>query len=283
MTRPLRLQIPGAFYHVTSRGNARADIFWGDSDRHSFLDLLSLVVRRFNWLCYAYCLMDNHYHLLIETPEANISSGMRHLNGVYTQIINRKHNRVGHIFQGRFEAILIEKEHHLLELCRYVVLNPVRAGIINAPEEWVWSSYRATAGLEESPSFLTTLWVLACFGKTLSPSQRAYRKFVKEGIREKSPWERITGQIYLGDKEFLEEVHEYIRGNKEMPEIPRQQRLISRPLLEEFFGPLARREKEKRNQLIVEAHERYGYSLKEISNALGLHYTTISKVMHTRN
>src|SRR4030042_5793823 len=129
MARPLRIEFPGAVYHVTSRGNARQTIFIDDEDRGGFLDLLSIVVERFNWICHAYCLMGNHYHLLIETPDGNLSKGMRELNGIYTQHFNRRHGRVGHVFQGRFKAILVEKDSYLLELCRYIVLNPVRAGI----------------------------------------------------------------------------------------------------------------------------------------------------------
>ena len=126
MARPLRLEFPGAVYHVSSRGNARQRIFFGDADRELFLDTLTQGIARYRWLCHAYCLMENHYHLLIETPRANLSLGMRQLNGIYTQTFNRRHHRVGHLFQGRFRAILVEKESYLLELCRYIVLNPVR-------------------------------------------------------------------------------------------------------------------------------------------------------------
>ena len=136
MARPMRIEFPGAVYHVTSRGNARAPIFIDDSDREDFLSILGSVVRRYNWLCHAYCLMGNHYHLIIETIEGNISRGMRQLNGVYTQKFNWKHARTGHIFQGRFKAILIEKESYLLEVSRYVVLNPVRANMVECPEAW---------------------------------------------------------------------------------------------------------------------------------------------------
>ena len=283
MTRPLRIEFPGAFYHVTSRGNARAAIFLEDYDRESFLYVLTEVVKRFNWLCYAFCCMDNHYHILIETPEANLSAGMRQLNGVYTQLFNRRHNRVGHIFQGRFKAILVEKEHHLMELCRYIVLNPVRAGLVSAPEQWNWSSYRATAGLEDKREFLTTLWVLVCFSKTLSHSQRAYRKFVHEGMTAtESPWQNLSGQMFLGGPEFLNEMREFLLEKEQIPEIPRQQRLVTRPSLAELFQPQRGREKLQRDQIIQTAHEKYGYSLKDIAVTLDLHYTTISKVINRK-
>src|SRR5258706_8306926 len=155
MSRPLRLEFPGAIYHVTSRGNARAPIFADDGDRELFLETLAHVVERFHWLCHAYCLMDNHYHLLIETPDPNLSKGMRQLNGLYTQRFDRRHGRVGHVFQGRFKAILVERDSYLLELCRYVVLNPVRAKMVKQPKQYQWSSYRATAGIDAAPPFLT--------------------------------------------------------------------------------------------------------------------------------
>ena len=142
MARPLRIEFEGAFYHITARGNARQDIFLGDEDRVGFLAVLAGVVDRFGWICHEYRLMSNHYHLLIETPEANLSNGMRQLNGVYTQAFNRRHGWVGHVLQGRFKSILVEKESHLLELARYVVLNPVRANMVRYARQWKWSSYR---------------------------------------------------------------------------------------------------------------------------------------------
>jgi len=146
MTRPLRLEFSGALYHVTSRGDGREAIFLDNEDREIFLGVLSSVCERFNWCVHAYCLMDNHYHLLIETPDANLSKGMRQLNGVFTQSFNRKHKRVGHVFQGRYKAIIVQKESYLLELARYIVLNPVRAGMVRSAKDWPWSSYRKTAG-----------------------------------------------------------------------------------------------------------------------------------------
>ena len=146
MSRPLRIEYAGALYHVTARGDNKADIYLDDGDREQFLVTLEEVCRRFNWVLHTYCLMDNHYHLLIETPESNLSLGMRQLNGVYTQRFNRKHGRVGHVFQGRFKSILVQKESYLLELARYIVLNPVRARMVRSAKNWPWSSYQATIG-----------------------------------------------------------------------------------------------------------------------------------------
>src|SRR6266508_2494227 len=143
MARPLRIEYDGALYHATSRGNEGKRIFQDDTDRELFLHTLSRVNERFHWMCHAYCLMGNHYHLVIETPDGNLSKGMRQLNGVYTQAYNRRHHRVGHLFQGRFKGILVQKESHYLEVCRYVVLNPVRAKAVKQPREWPWN--RATA------------------------------------------------------------------------------------------------------------------------------------------
>ena len=155
MARPLRVEFPHAVYHLTSRGNARQNIVRDDRDRAAWLAVLDQVIERFGWLCHASCLRDNHYHLVVETPRPNVSGGMRQLNGVYTQQFNRRHRRVGHLLQGRFKAILVEKDPHLLELCRYVVLNPVRAGLVARPERWCWSSYRATVGAAAVPGYLT--------------------------------------------------------------------------------------------------------------------------------
>jgi putative transposase len=172
MARPLRIEYSGAVYHVTSRGNARRKIYSDERDRETFLNVLGIVAKRYNWLCHAYCLMDTHYHLLVETPDANLSIGMRQLNGVNTQLYNRKHRRAGHIFQGRYKAIVVDKDHYLLELCRYVVLNPVRARLVELPQHWKWSSYAATAGLKKSQEYLPVDWTLGVFGV----NRRKHRK-----------------------------------------------------------------------------------------------------------
>ena len=163
MARPLRLELAGALYHVTSRGDGREDIYLSDDDRQAWLETLAQVCGRFNWVCHAYCQMSNHYHLVIETPDANLSKGMRQLNGVYTQRFNRSHQRVGHVFQGRFKAILVEKDSYLLELARYVVLNPLRARMIRQLDQWPWSSYPATCGRVAKPDWLQTDFILSQF------------------------------------------------------------------------------------------------------------------------
>lgn len=281
MTRPLRIEFPGAVYHVTSRGNARADIFEDDNDRALFLKILGQVVRRFNWLCHAYCLMGNHYHLLIETPEGNLSAGMRQLNGVYTQAFNRAHGRDGHVFKGRFKAVLVEKESHLLELCRYVVLNPVRAKMAERPERYPWSSYLSTLGKAAKPEFLTTSWLLGNFSISLPEARLRYRKFVEDGMETPdTPWEKLTGQVLLGTEAFAQQAKELLGGREDIPEISRKQRHVGRPPLDGLFPPGTTIPRQERNRLIRLAHLEHGYTLKEISKALGVHYTTVSKVVN---
>lgn len=154
MVRPLRIAYPGALYHVTSRGDRRESIALDDKDRALFLTTVAEALQRFDARALAYCLMGNHYHLLLQTHEANLSRLMRQLNGVYTQAFNRKHGLLGHLFQGRFKAILVDSAAYLLEVCRYVDLNPVRAKMVASPESYAWSSYRALAGLSSAPPWL---------------------------------------------------------------------------------------------------------------------------------
>jgi REP element-mobilizing transposase RayT len=233
MARPLRLEFAGALYHVTARGNERRSIFLGDADgdRAAFLNVLGATCERFNWLVHAYCLMTNHYHLLVETPDANLSKGMRQLNGVFTQYVNRTHARVGHLFQGRFKAILVERESYLLELSRYVVLNPVRAGMVAAPGDWPWSSYRATVGEVPAPEFLETDGVLRAFAEERTAAVAGYRRFVVEGIGAASPWQALKSQIYLGSERFVERMQARIDPKRPLREVPkRQRRALAKPL-----------------------------------------------------
>jgi REP-associated tyrosine transposase len=277
MARPLRIEYPNAVYHVTSRGNARNKIFLDDRDRENFLFVLGSVVKRFNWLCHAYCLMDNHYHLMIETPDANLSRGMRQLNGVYTQKYNWWHSKTGHIFQGRYKSILVEKENYLLELCRYVVLNPIRANMVQKPEEWQWSSYDATAGLKSVPDYLTTDWILGLFHRNKKEAQKRYRKFVREGIQQGSPWNDLQGQILLGEEGFIDRFKDHLTDKEKIREIPRAQRYVNRPPLAKHFSQGEKLG--RRNKHIYNAHIKYGYTLKEIADHLDIHYTTVSKII----
>ncbi|MBN7799211.1 REP-associated tyrosine transposase, partial [Parahaliea mediterranea] len=227
MARPLRIEFAGALYHVTSRGNARQDIFLDDVDRESFLDVLSKACDRYKWLCHAYCLMGNHYHLLLETQAPTLSKGMKYLNGTYTQLINRRHQRVGHVFQGRFKAIVVDRDSYLLELARYFVLNPVRAGMVRSAKDWPWSSYRATAGIVHRHQVLTTDWLLGSFGRRRGSAQEAYMRFVQSGKGQPSPWEALKNQIYLGSDKFVEDMQCKLDPDQSLRDIPRPQKLGS--------------------------------------------------------
>lgn len=180
MPRPPRIQVAGGIYHVTARGNRKQPIFLDERDRQQFLTILGLVISRRRWRCHAYCLMPNHFHVVVETPDPDLSDGMRALNGAYAQWFNRRHGLSGHLFQGRFHAVLVETDWHLLELSRYVVLNPVRANLCRDAGAWRWSSYRASVGAGRRPAFLTTDWVLEHFGQAPEQARAAFRRFVQE-------------------------------------------------------------------------------------------------------
>jgi putative transposase len=277
MSRPLRIEFPGGLYHVTSRGDRREAIFLDDADRQYWLDLLGQVCTRHNWLCHAYCLMDNHFHIVVETIDGNLSAGMRQLNGVYTQWHNRTHNRVGHVFQGRFKAIIVQREAYLLELARYVVLNPVRAGICDLPEDWPWSSYHAMLGRVALPPWLQVQWLMSQFGTNPQAAVAAYVDHVRAGVDLPSVWERLQSQLYLGDAEFAEVLGEKIASRLSADaEIPRlQRRATALPLARFVAMPI-------RNPAIVQAYATGCYSMKEIAEAFDIHYATVSRVLKNK-
>jgi len=282
MVRPLRIEYPGAVYHVTSRGNERKSIFKDNQDRETFLNTLERVNERYSWICHAYCLMSNHYHVLIETRDGNLSIGMRQLNGLYTQAFNKRHRRTGHLFQGRYKAVLIQKETHLLEVCRYVVLNPVRGGMVARPEEWVWSSYGGTLRKEEAHRCLTSDWVIGQFSEYKAKGQRAYSQFVRAGIGKESIWSEVKGQTILGKREFVDSLVDHLKAYKQVSEIPRSQRFANRPTLEELFEEKTIKDKNERNRRIAQAVLEHGYSQTEIARHLGMHYSTISNLVREK-
>jgi REP element-mobilizing transposase RayT len=186
MPRRPRFQEPGAIYHVTSRGTEGRPVFLDDLDRRLFISMLAEVVQGREWTCPAYCLMTNHFHLLIQTPHPDLAVGMHRLNSAHANYFNRRHDHVGHLFQSRYSAEVIEKESHLLEACRYIVLNPVRAGICRRPGRWKWSSYRATAGYVPPPAFLAANLVLGQFADDPRRAALRYVEFVAEGVAGRS-------------------------------------------------------------------------------------------------
>jgi REP element-mobilizing transposase RayT len=234
MSRPLRLDHAGALWHVTSRGNERREVFVDDDDRREFLRFLGRSVDLFGWKLHAWVLMGNHFHLVVGTPEATLSRGMRQLNGDFAQHFNRRHGRDGHVFQGRFKAILVQRDAHLLELARYVVRNPVRAGMVASPGDWPWSSFRATAGLESAPEWLDTSFLLDPFGSRRAAAVARYREFVVDpDAVSYDPWGQVLGQIYLGSASFAEAARAETRAPGNGREVPRTQREPVAPSVEE--------------------------------------------------
>ena len=228
MARPLRLEHEGAAWHITARGNERRSIFRSDADRRMFLALLAVAVKRFRWSLRSWVLMSNHYHLVLVTPVCTLSRGMHWLGTTYAQYFNRRHRRVGHLFQGRFKAILIEKQDYLNEVLRYTILNPVRAHMVEHPEEYRWSSYRALAGLEPMPDWLDADWL---FDLHRDPeiARAIYRDYVSEKLgATDSIWDGLSGQIYLGSASWIAKMRELVESRPRSDEHSRAQRLIPR-------------------------------------------------------
>lgn len=273
MVRPLRLEYAGAIYHVFARGNRREPIYLDDQDFAGFVNLLGEVCARFNWVVHAYCLMTNHYHLLVETPDANLSRGMRQLNGEYTQRFNRRHQRVGHVFQGRYKAIIVQRGEYLLELTRYVVLNPVRARMVSDAGEWAWSSYNAQIAREPAPSWLDVEWLLGQFGTCRSEAVHRYVQFVAAGVARESPLTGVRGQLYLGDEAFGERLRS-IAENRKLREISKAQR---RPLAQSL-GEYARNCR-SRDEAMASAYRSGAYLMREIADYFGVHYMTVSRAV----
>jgi hypothetical protein len=216
--------------------------------------------------------MDNHYHLLIETPEANLSRGMRQINGVYTQQFNRRHGRCGHVFQGRYKAIVVQKEAYLLELCRYVVLNPVRAGMVNDVADWSWSSFSATVGLAKPQAWFHVGEVVCLFGSQRKQAIKRYVNFVQEGMRLRKPWEEISNQIYLGDEAFMGSMPTLSVGDDK--EISKAQRRASAESLAAY-----KQQYPIRDEAMAHAYLSGHYTMKEIGKCFGVHYVTVSRAV----
>src|SRR5215210_1358634 len=265
MVRPLRLCFEDARYHVIARSTSDGVLFGDDLDRELFLRGLERAVERYDWLCHAYCLLSTHYHLLLETPRANLPVGMQRLNGGHASRFNERHRRTGHLFGSRYRSILVEDSRYLLAVSRYVALNPVQARVCAEPQEWRWSSYAATAGLAPVPRFLTTETVLAeSGGDTYPATQAMYREFVAAGIdaavAERARGERLGSSGFLRDRFGIE---------PPLPEIPRVQIEPERRPLAEIFAaePFP----------VACAYRSHGYSLREIAEHLACHYSTVSR------
>jgi putative transposase len=240
MARPIRIEFPGAVYHVTSRGNEQRRIFQSDRDRKAFLDFLGDAAKRFGWSVTAWVLMTNHFHLVIQTPQPNLSRGMHWLNGSYAGWFNRQHKRWGHLFGGRFKAFLIDKETYFTEVLRYVVLNPVRAGLAARPEAYRWSSYRATAGLENAPEWLDVNAALTPFAPDTQLAQAYYSEFVAAKIgSDECLWDSLINGIYLGDEEWAKKMRLAVEAKPRSTDHPKVQRAIGRPKIHEVVAAVA--------------------------------------------
>lgn len=265
MVRPLRIDLPGGIWHVTARGNNRAAIFGSPEHRDRLLATVGRVIKRYRWICHAYVVMPNHYHLLLETPVPNLSLGMRQLNGLYAQWFNRRHARSGHVFGGRFASVAVQHDEHLLESGRYIVLNPIRTVDPSRYQDWRWSSYRATAGLAAPPEWFRAENVLRMLATSRHAAQRRYREYVGEGVEE-ALRERLVGEIYLGDESFIRT----LMPDGPVEEVPRAHWQPLRPTLDELG---------RDGEAILAAYRRYGYRLREIAAHLGVHPSTVSRVL----
>lgn len=278
MARARRIEFAGALHHVTTSGNAHGDIFLEQRDRQQFVSLLGDVIRQLGWTCHAWCLLNNHYHLMVETPEPNLGRGMRQLNGVYTQRFNRAHDRVGHVFQGRYKAALVERGPYWLELARQVVLSPVWANLVSTPADWLWSSYRVTAGLappaKEDRDPVWPDWILRQLGGEERLARAAYRRFVEDGI--KNPVD-LSGKLHpghvLGSNEFLESLEKRFGTAAETAV------LLGRGRARPSIATLRAGGQKPRGAWMALAHDRHGYTLAEIGEAESLHYSSISKII----
>ena len=273
MTRPLRLEFPGALYHVTARGNRQSPIFLDDHDRYAWTEILGKICVRCNFVVYAYCQMGNHHHLMIETAEGNLSQGMRQLNGGYTQNFNRRHGMVGHVLQGRYKSILVQKESYLLELARYVVLNPVRAGLVTSPTDWKWSSYRATVGDSDGNDWLSTDALLAYFGASRDMAIQSYREFVERGAGTASPLASVAHQLFLGHAAFVREHAERtVRGNSES--VAKSQRRAAGLTLPEYEKRFP-----VRDEAMARAYQSTAFSMVDIGAHFGVKRSTVSRAI----
>jgi REP element-mobilizing transposase RayT len=265
----LRLEVADGIYHVVARGNERRAIYRDAGDRERFLEILRATVERFRWRCLSYCLMTNHYHLLVRTPDPNLARGMRDQNGLYAQAFNRRHGRDGHLFQGRYRALLVERDEHLLASIAYIVGNPVRAGLCRNPCEWRWSSQRAALG-DHPPGMLALDELLGYFGRTRAQARESYRVLTESEAGGAAPY--AEGVIF-GSAEYAR-LQLAQAGAEESPEIPSSHLRPPRPPLASVLG-------DGRSDAIAAAYD-HGYTMPAIARELGLHPSTISRRLARR-
>jgi REP element-mobilizing transposase RayT len=292
MARPLRIEFPGALYHVTARGNERSAIFRDEADRAQFIDVVGRLPERFGSIIHGYVLMGNHYHLLIETPQPTLSKTMHYLNATYTGHFNRRHERAGHLLQGRYKGLLIQKDNYLLSVSRYIHLNPVRAGMTRKPEEYEWSSYREYIGKRKSMGWLASGWVLGQFSNDAQKARRLYGNFVEEGIGSAgNPFEELKNGLILGSDAFVSKVKGKLSTGTHR-EIPQSRRLLRPVTCEDVISTVARkfgveetaliqrgrRGNQERRVCIYLSRTLTDMSNEEIAGYFGIGYTAVSHV-----
>jgi putative transposase len=284
MGRPLRIEYHDAFYHITARGNDRQNVFRTNKDRERFLEYLESAYERYKAVFHAYCLMDNHYHILLKTPEGNLSQIMHHINGAYTNYFNTKRKRAGHLFQGRYKAFLVNIDEYAQELSRYIHLNPVRAGIVERPEDYRWSSYKDYIGLNKPPDWLYTDFILNLFDRSVKTARKGYRKFVESmiGVEYESPIKDVFASTILGSLDFINEIREkHLEGKKRDRDLPDLKYFHERTGVEDiikqtennFDGDSALL---KRVQIYL-CHRYSGKRLKEIGDHFGIGVSGVSQ------
>jgi REP element-mobilizing transposase RayT len=240
MARSVRLEFAGAVYHITSRGNESRPIFRSKRDRTTFLSFLGQAAKRFDWSVTAWVLMTNHIHLVIQTREPNLSRGMQWLNGSYAGWFNQQYQRSGHLFGGRFKAFLIDTETYFTEVLRYVVLNPVRAKMVARPEDYRWSSYRATAGLEAAPDWLDIAAALTSFAADANLARTNYGRFVAAKVESTDRlWDKLINGIYLGSEEWAKRIRRIVEAKPRSTDHPRVQRAVGRPKMHAVISAVA--------------------------------------------
>jgi len=286
VSRPLRIEYPGAFYHVTSRGNERKMVFQSTRDREKYLTYLESAHDRYGAIIHVYCLMGNHYHLLLETPRGNLSRVLHHINRAYTTYFNIKRGRSGHLFQGRFKGILVEKDAYCKELSRYIHLNPVRAGMVKSPSEYQWSSYRSFIGKDKKPDWLTTELVLGDFGGEGRKGYRGYREYVerRETKELESPFKRVIASTFLGSEEFVNWIRTEYLEKKEIDRrnIPSIKKVLKGPSLEEIeravVKVMGKNHTLYKKMCIYLSHQYSGMRLDEIGTYFGMKGSAVSQL-----
>lgn len=275
MARRPRIQLPGAVYHVMSRGNRKGPIYEDDADRIRFLAVLKDAAHRYEVRVYAVCLMGNHYHLVFDTPRGNISNAMQFINGVYSQASNRRHHRSGHLFEARYRSLLVQRESYLRRVNRYVVRNPVRAGLTKEAGEWSWSTYRSTAGLESCPSWLHVDWLTYAFRTDdVREAHRKYRDYVNNPLARKARVDLTS--LAIGSRAFQQAICDAARERRADRILPVQCRRPARQALATLFA--------ESNGLTggrmagVHAAVLQGYHLSEVAIHLGVHRSTVSRL-----